>query len=164
MRKASFTFLLAAFSVCAASTAWGQVFRCVDADEHVTYTNVATEGRNCKRLQVDPSVTPSGSSAARVTDRRPGAAATPAGFPRVSQDAQKVRDETRRSILDQELANEQQGLQAAKQALADQEKVREGNERNYQRVLDRLQPYKDEVARRERNIEALNRELSTLRR
>jgi septal ring factor EnvC (AmiA/AmiB activator) len=161
MNKASFPFWLAVCSVCATSPVWGQVFRCVDANDHVTYTNVAGEGKNCKRLQVEPAVTPTNS--ARVADKRPGAAATPAGFPRVSQDAQRARDETRRSILNQELSNEEQGLQAAKQELADQEKIREGNERNYQRVLDRLQPYKDEVARRERNIEAINRELSSLR-
>ena len=34
---------------------------------------------------------------------------------------------------------------------------------NYQAVLDRLQPFKEEVVRRERNIEALNTELSNLR-
>ncbi|MCL2022209.1 MAG: DUF4124 domain-containing protein [Betaproteobacteria bacterium] len=159
MRKLFFPFCLAVF--CATTPVWGQVFRCVDADEHVTYTNVATESKNCKRLQVETPVTPTGS--ARVTDRQPGAAATPAGFPKVSQDTQKARDESRRAILAQELANEERSLATARQALAEQESVRLGNERNYQRVLDRLQPYKDEVARHERNIEALNRELSSLR-
>ncbi|MCL2074953.1 MAG: DUF4124 domain-containing protein [Betaproteobacteria bacterium] len=160
MRTPYFYFWLAVF--CAATPAWGQVFRCVDANDHVTYTNVASNSKNCQRLQVEPAVTPTGS--ARVTDRQPGAAATPAGFPRVSQDAQRSRDESRRAILSQELANEKQSLEAAKQALAKQESVREGNERNYQRVLDRLQPYQDEVSRHERNIEALNKELSALRR
>jgi hypothetical protein len=41
--------------------------------------------------------------------------------------------------------------------------VREGNERNYARVLERLQPYKDSVETHQKNIEALKRELSNLR-
>ncbi|MGL4408555.1 MAG: DUF4124 domain-containing protein, partial [Zoogloea sp.] len=47
--------------------------------------------------------------------------------------------------------------------LAEQEAVRYGDERNYQKVLDRLQPYKDKVQMHERNIEALRRELANLR-
>ncbi|MDR0233213.1 MAG: DUF4124 domain-containing protein [Zoogloeaceae bacterium] len=161
MRRVSFSFWLAVFSVCAVTPVWGQVFRCVDANERVTFTNIAGEGKNCKRMQVESSAPIPGT--ARVSGQRPGAAATPAGFPRVSTDAQRARDESRRAILNQELASETQGLEAARQALAEQEKMREGNERNYQKVLDRLQPYKDEVERRERNIDALNRELSALR-
>jgi hypothetical protein len=45
-------------------------------------------------------------------------------------------------------------LQAARAALAEQEAIRNGNERNYQRVLDRLKPYQDAVERIEREIES----------
>ena len=47
--------------------------------------------------------------------------------------------------------------------LEEQESVRYGNERNYQKLLDRVQPYKDKVQLHERNIEALRREISNLR-
>ena len=40
---------------------------------------------------------------------------------------------------------------------------RRGDERNYQKVLDRLQPFKDKVDLHKRNIEALRREISGLR-
>ncbi|MCC6658486.1 MAG: DUF4124 domain-containing protein, partial [Rhodocyclaceae bacterium] len=75
----------------------------------------------------------------------------------------KARDNDRRKILDQELATEQKMLDEARKALAEQEAVRTGDERNYQRVLDRLQPYKDKVALHERNIEALKKEIGNLR-
>lgn len=41
--------------------------------------------------------------------------------------------------------------------------MRSGDERNYQRVLDRLQPFKDKAALHERNIEAIRKEISNLR-
>jgi hypothetical protein len=41
--------------------------------------------------------------------------------------------------------------------------VSTGDEKNYQKVVDRIQPYKDRVAQHERNIQAINKELSNLR-
>ncbi len=40
--------------------------------------------------------------------------------------------------------------------------MRSGDERNYARVEERLQPYKDSVETHEKNIEALRRELNNL--
>ena len=64
-----------------------------------------------------------------------------------------------RDILEKELASEQQQLDLARKELAEQESVRAGDEKNYARVLDRLQPYKDNVDLHQKNIEALKREL-----
>jgi hypothetical protein len=47
--------------------------------------------------------------------------------------------------------------------LAAQEAVRLGSERNYQRVLDRLEPYKKKVKLHEDNIGNLRKELSSVR-
>ena len=69
----------------------------------------------------------------------------------------------RRKILEQELANEESMLEQAKKALAEQESTRLGNERNYQRVLERLEPYKKKVALHESNIANLRKEMSSLR-
>ena len=63
-------------------------------------------------------------------------------------------------ILQQELASEEANLAKAKEDLAEQEGVRTGDERNYARVLERLQPYKDRVETHEKNVEALKRELA----
>ena len=69
-----------------------------------------------------------------------------------------------KQILEKELASEQQLLAKAQKDLADQEAIRTGDERNYARVLERLQPYKDSVETHQKNIEALRRELSNLSR
>ncbi len=102
---------------------------------------------------------PAFSLSAKAAPRTP----TPAVFPRVDDNAQKARDTDRRRILESELAAEQKNLEEAKKALAEQEAVRSGDERNYQRVLDRLQPFKDKVALHERNLEAIRKEIANLR-
>jgi len=41
--------------------------------------------------------------------------------------------------------------------------VRSGDERNYARVQERLQPYKETVENHQKNIQALQRELGNLK-
>ena len=76
---------------------------------------------------------------------------------------QKSRDTDRRRILEGELALEQSALEQAKKELATQETTRNGDERNYQKVIDRVQKYKDTVALHARNVEAIQKEISNLR-
>ncbi|MBK1681574.1 DUF4124 domain-containing protein [Rhodocyclus tenuis] len=146
--------LLFALAALAASPARADIFKCVDGEGHVTYSNMQTQ--NCKKLNLDPV---NSAPAQRPAAKTP----TPASFPRVDADAQRARDTDRRRILDSELAAEQKNLEQAQKELAAQEAVRNGDERNYQRVLDRLQPFKERVALHERNIEAIRKEIANLR-
>ncbi|MDR1662729.1 MAG: DUF4124 domain-containing protein [Azoarcus sp.] len=134
-----------------ASTASAQVYKCADANGKLSYTNEPSSSKSCKSLSNEQAVS-------TIPMR-----ATAASFPKVSSDAQKERDSARRQVLENELASEQAALEEARKALAGQEAIRNGDEKNYQKVLDRLQPFKEDVKRRERNIEALNKEISGLR-
>ncbi len=87
----------------------------------------------------------------------------PANFPKVDAGTQRNRDADRRRILEQELANEEKLLGKARKELEAQESVRLGSERNYQRVLDRLEPYKKKVKLHEDNVTNLRREMATVR-
>lgn len=140
-----------------AAPAWGDTYKCVDANGRPTYTNMKEEtaGKNCTVVMREISVVPAGPAS------RPPAAAnpTPAGFPKVDPATQKARDGARRKILEDELAAEEKSLAQAKAELKEQEGIRLGDERNYQKVLDRLQKYKDEVERHENNVAALKKEL-----
>ncbi|ANQ83881.1 DUF4124 domain-containing protein [Azoarcus olearius] len=149
-----------AFMLLAAPLAHAEVYKCVDADGRVTYTNDRNVGRGCKQLSQDQSVSTMPPPARSPAS--PGAAASPT-FPRVTPDAQRARDDSRRQVLEKELATEEAALAEARKSLGEQEAVRLGDERNYQRVLDRLQPFKDKVDLHERNIEALKREIANLR-
>ncbi len=136
--------------------AWADVYKCVDDDGHVTYTNTKPSAKaKCSALSRDQRVS--------TVPGRASNTPSPSGFPKVDGNTQKARDNDRRKILEQELATEQKNLDQAKKELAEQEAIRTGDERNYQRVLDRLQPFKDKVALHERNLEALKKEIGNLK-
>ena len=130
-----------------------EIFKCRDEKGHWTYTNDRrqAEKQKCElvsRQQIN--VMP------KSNGRSPGA------FPRESaRDSANAR-ERQREILQQELASEQQALANARRELAEQEATRSGEERNYAKVQERLQPYKDSIDRHQNNIEALRRELANL--
>ena len=135
----------------AASQPRSEIYKCVDASGKASYTNDAREtaGRKCQLVTTQINVAPPQSKQAR-----------PNGFPRESAADRANAKGKQREILEQELASEETNLAKAKEDLAEQEAVRNGDERNYARVLERLQPFKDRVDTHEKNVEALKRELS----
>ena len=85
------------------------------------------------------------------------------GNTRYTNETQKQRDAGRRKILDQELVQEQQQLEAAKKQLVEQQDIRLGSERNPVRMQERLRPYADRVRLHENNIESLKKEIANVR-
>ena len=81
----------------------------------------------------------------------------------VTSDGQKKRESKRNDILQDELSREEDALAKAENSLKSQKEVRNGDEKNYQRVLDRLKPLEDEVELRKKNIKALQTEMGTSR-
>ena len=132
----------------------GEIYKCVDADGKRHYTNSKKEtvGMRCEQVSSQVNVAPAKPSSGRFN------------FPKESPSDRASAKERQRQILEKELATEEQALAKAKQDLAAQEAVRTGDERNYQRVLDRLLPYKESVENHEKNIAALKRELTNLSR
>lgn len=136
-----------------------EIYRCVDKSGRSLYTSDKREtgGMKCTLVSREVNVVPS------QAPRQPSARAAPS-FPRESATDRSNAKERQREILEQELATERQLLERAKQELAAQEGTRGGDERNYARVLERLQSYKDNVETHEKNIEALRRELGNVNR
>jgi hypothetical protein len=132
--------------------AQSEVYKCPDASGRPTYTNVKrdTVGKNCTLVSKEVSVVP-----AQVPAR---AMQSPAG-----SETAMARSENRRRILESELQNERQLLSDARQKLTEQEGIRDGDERNYARVLERLKPYQEAVGQHTKNIEQLQSELGRLR-
>jgi hypothetical protein len=156
MRYFATMLLLAATSLAAHA----EIYECIDQDGNKRFTNLKAESRGCKVLNLGPSNTSSpGSSGGKQARASP----SPANFPRVDTQTQQQRDGQRRRIIEQELNQEEQQLDQARKELAEQENTRLGSERNYQRVLDRLEPYKKKVKMHEENVASLRRELSSMR-
>ena len=135
-----------------------EIYECVDANGNKRFTNIKAEAKGCKPMNLGSVNTVPPPPKAQTPGKAP--VATPSNFPRVDTDTQRQRDSERRRILEQELGNEEKLLAQARKELAEQESVRLGSERNYQRVLDRLEPYKKKVKLHEDNVASLKRELA----
>ena len=132
--------------------AQSEVYKCPDASGRPTYTNVKrdTVGKNCTLVSKEVSVVPA-QAPVRAMQSSAGS------------ETPTARTENRRRILESELQNEQQLLSDARQKLTEQEGIRDGDERNYARVLERLKPYQEAVSQHAKNIEQLQGELGRLR-
>lgn len=155
--------VLAAGAAAAAST--DSVYLCVDADGHKTYQN-SDYGPSCRRIDgiiaTVPVVEPSGMRAARPQVYR--SALSPASFPRVDVDTQRLRDADRRHILEEELRGEQQQLTRLRAQFNEGRPQPDAGElpgsAPYQAHVQRLV---EDIERVEGNIASLRRELSPQR-
>lgn len=146
-------YLLVLLCVCP-MFAQADIYKAVDADGHVTYSSTPIKGGKKLNLEPLPSMVPYKS--------RPG------NFPKVNSETQKSRDEIRRKILRDELANEEKLLEEAKKNLdeASPEVYSGANGKTYRNVAkyeEKIKPLQAEVNLHQKNIEALNSELSRLK-
>ena len=143
------------------------LYECTDASGAKQFTNIPADPKGCKKLNVLPASGPSPSPAVNDSAPRPQTKsppiATPSSFPRVDRALQRERDNDRRRILESELGTEEKLLQQAKKDLAEQESVRRADEKNYQRVLDRIEPFQKKVRLHENNVANIRSEISKLR-
>jgi len=137
--------------------AQGEIFKCVDDRGKPLYTSDKrdTVGKKCESVSREVVTV--------VPAAKPGAK-SPAGFPRESASDRAASKAKQRDTIERELNQEQGMLSDARKKLSEQEAVRNGDERNYSRVLERLKPYQDTVEVHEKNVEALKRELINLSR
>ena len=84
------------------------------------------------------------------------------GDGKVDPAAQRQRDSDARKLLEGELRREEAKLAELQKAYNNGEPERQGDERNYQRYLDRVAEMKAAITRKEADIAALKREIATL--
>ncbi len=153
--------LVAALGACAAPLAHGQIYLCIDANGLKELTDIGRPG--CRALDVPGSI----AAPARRGDGAPRSApapmASPANFPKVDTTQQKARDNERRDILSDELRSEEKKLAELKREFNGGEPERHGDEKNYAKYQERTAQLRDNVARSEKNVEALRRELSNIK-
>jgi hypothetical protein len=141
----------------------GQVYRC--PGNPVLYTDAinAKEAREkgCKQLDGTPITVIAGPKRAPAASSTPAAVSRPAET-RIDPNEQRARDSDARRILEGELRREEERLAEMRKEYNNGEPERRGEERNYQKYLDRVADLKSGIARKESDITALKRELSKL--
>lgn len=163
MKKTIAGLLLTA--VTGVATAQTDVYLCVDEHGKKEYKNTGIT-KGCKKVDL-PGITtipapPKKAGPVQAAAAKPAASA-PSDFPKVDSGAQKTRDNDRKQILQDELKSEEQKLANLKQEYNNGEPERRGEERNYQKYLDRVAGMKEDIARTEKNIDALKREIANLK-
>ena len=123
-------------------------------------TPAMAEQRGCRVIEGAPITV--------IQGPRPGAGAGPAASvprpaaARVDPDTQRARDADARRILSEELRREEGRLAELQRDYNNGEPERRGDERNYQRYLDRVAEMKAAITPKEADIAALKRELAKL--
>ena len=117
----------------------GATYKCVDHQGSISYSQTAESGKRCAVADLPPvQVIP-----AQTPVRREGTGAESASGAKPDQPTEK------------DLAEAKRALEEARKKLAEQESVRSGDEKNYQRVQERLKPFQDEVAKAEERLRKL---------
>jgi hypothetical protein len=148
-----------------AAPAWAQgdkpVYRCPGSPVLYTDTLSAKEAKDkgCRTLEGAPitviqSVKPRAGTPVPSASRGEGS--------RVEASEQRARDTDAKRILETELKKEEEQLAALQKEFNNGEPERRGDEKNYQKYLDRVAEMKASIARKEGDVAALKRELGKL--
>ncbi|WP_043650472.1 DUF4124 domain-containing protein [Chitinilyticum litopenaei] len=165
------SFLLpAALLVLASPLALADIYKYVDENGNVVFTNERNPPKGAQRVYIDtPSVIYSGSPPPKRSSSNSGSSGgtqkvntpSPANFPKVDAETQRSRDSNRKRILQDELSNEQSLLTQARKALGDAEGNKSADEKaNPSKYLERLGRLRETVVMHEKNVAALQKELS----
>ena len=161
--------LLAIVTTMLSSNAFAEIYKRVDADGRVTYSNMKSKGAT--RLELDPDANVIANDRPRsnekpATNRR---TSTPDSFPRIDKDTQNQRDGKRQDILHNELDSEKTALEQAKKAYTEGEskpevfKAANGKTfRNVAKFEEKMKVLQADIDSHQNNIKLLQNELDAL--
>ncbi|MFT3820976.1 MAG: hypothetical protein QM750_25695 [Rubrivivax sp.] len=148
------------------AAAASQVYRCPGPP--VLYTDALSpqeaRDKGCRTIEGTPITVIQGRAPARpqaASGNGSGAAARPSDS-KVDPAAQRQRDGEARRILLDELQKEEDKLAVMQKDYNGGQPERRGDERNYQKYLDRVAEMKAAITRKEADISALKREIAKL--
>lgn len=146
------------------SAAQAEIYKRVDKDGNVTYSSAPLKG--AKKLELEPLPT---MVAQPIPSKQRGNGESTSDL-RVNSETQNRRDDTRRKILEDELATEERALEEARTKLQEAQdnpeiyKTATGQTfRNVAKYEEKVNVAQDDVKSHENNIKALKTEISNLR-
>jgi hypothetical protein len=155
MQIARFSLLL---SLILAAPAQAEIYKYVDENGQVTFTDVYRKGAHRIELPGAPAPLPfAGKSPARASGP------SPANFPRIDAGTQKRRDDIRRQVLQDEIDGERRNADEARRQLALGERLQPGERATDASYLSRLSRLRASVRQHEQNVVSIQRELANLK-
>lgn len=149
--------LLAAGAVEAQET-----YRCPGNDYKNTISPKEAERLGCKKLEGGPVTIIQMSKPRGAGTAVPSTTSSSASGARIDPAAQRARDSDARKILEDELKGEEDRLAAMQRDFNNGQPERQGDEKNFQKYLDRVNDMRAAIARKQTDIAALKRELQKL--
>ena len=137
------------------------MYRCPGNDYKNTISAKEAEKLGCRKLEGAP-VTIIQTTRPRAATGSPVPAVGAASGTRVDPVAQRARDSDARRILESELRTEEGKLAAMEKEFNGGEPERRGDEKNYQKYLDRVAEMRAAIARKQVDVAALRREIDKL--
>jgi hypothetical protein len=136
-----------------------EIYKYIDENGQVTFTDMARKGVKPNQvydLPGGPARVGGGNSSGKKS-----ASFRPADFPRIDPATQRKRDDLRRLVLQEELANERQNLDEAKRQLVLGTRTMPGERASDDSYINRTRKLQGAVEQHESNIGAIQKELGT---
>lgn len=142
-----------------AAPAQAEIYKYVDENGHVTFTDVYRKGAKRIILPGAPAPLPPSSKPSRRASYTP----SPADFPRIDSGTQKRRDDIRRQVLQDEISGERRNADEARSQLALGERLRPGERATDATYLNRVKKLQATVEQHDQNVSSIQRELANLK-
>lgn len=139
------------------------MYRCPGNDYKNTISAKEAEKLGCNRIEGAPlTIIQTTRPQAQPRVGTPVPAASVASGARIDPVAQRARDSDARRILDGELKVEEDRLAAMQKEFNSGQPERRGDEKNYQKYIDRVGEMSAAIARKQTDVAAIRRELQKL--
>jgi hypothetical protein len=148
--------LLALAATGAAAAETSTYYQCPGNVFTNTITPKEAEAKGCKAMVTQQPTTIPAPKVRGAVAAAPG----PSASSKVDAQEQKARDSDARKILQDELIKAQAQLDALQKEYNNGQPERRGDEKNYQKYLDRTADLKAQITRTESDISAITRELA----
>ena len=153
--------LISLLSLLFVVPAHAEIYKYVDENGNVTFTDVYKKGAKRIEMPGAPATLPSAGTPS--PKKRASYTPSPADFPRIDAGTQQRRDDIRRQVLQDEIATERRNADEARRQLALGERLQPGERATDSTYLSRVKRLRQSVDQHEQNIAAIQRELANLK-
>lgn len=155
--------LLLLLCLVPAAPAQAEIYKYVDENGQVTFTDVYRKGGKRIELPGAPAPLPAPSKSPTKAPAKASYKPSPADFPRIDAGTQKRRDDIRRQVLQDEIDTERRNVEEARRQLELGQRLQPGERASDATYRNRVNKLRATVRQHEQNVDAIQRELANLK-